>query len=73
MIHEIKGFPILDGYRGKPKADLNAIVETLLNISDLVIKHEEINEMDLNPVFIYDKGLVCVDARIILRKPDTEK
>ncbi|MHA1150561.1 MAG: acetate--CoA ligase family protein [Promethearchaeota archaeon] len=68
MIHEIKGFPILDGYRGKPKADLDAIVDTLLKISELVLKHEEISEMDLNPVFIYDKGLVCVDARIILKK-----
>ena len=70
MIHEIKGFPILDGYRGKPKADINAIVETLLKISDLVVENEEINEMDLNPVFIYDKGLVCVDARIILKKKE---
>ncbi len=69
QIHEIKGFPILDGYRGKPKADLDAIVNTLLKISDLVIKHEEINEMDLNPVFIYESGLVCVDARIILKNP----
>lgn len=68
MIHEIKGFPILDGYRGKPKADIKVIVDTLLKISELVIKHEEINEMDLNPVFIYDKGLICVDARIILKK-----
>ena len=68
MIHEIKGFPILDGYRGKPKADIDAIVEVLMKISDLVIKHEEIHEMDLNPVFIYNKGLICVDARIILKK-----
>lgn len=72
MIHEIKGFPILDGYRGKPKADIQAIVDTLLKISELVVKHEEINEMDLNPVFIYDNGLICVDARIIL-KPNKEK
>ena len=71
MIHEIKGFPILDGYRGKPKADINAIVDTLLRISELVTKHPEINEMDLNPVFIYEDGLICVDARIILKK--TEK
>ncbi|MBY9009968.1 MAG: acetate--CoA ligase family protein [Candidatus Lokiarchaeota archaeon] len=70
QIHEIKGFPILDGYRGKPKADIDAIVNTLLKISDLVIEHEEINEMDLNPVFIYKNGLICVDARIILKKPD---
>jgi len=70
QIHEIKGFPILDGYRGKPKADIDAIVNTLLKISDLVTKYEEINEMDLNPVFIYEKGLVCVDARIILKRPE---
>ncbi|MFX0069754.1 MAG: acetate--CoA ligase family protein [Candidatus Hermodarchaeota archaeon] len=70
MIHEIKGFPILDGYRGKPKADLNAIVDVLLKISDLVVKNEEIYEMDLNPVFIYDNGLICVDARIILKKKE---
>ncbi|MFW9999517.1 MAG: acetate--CoA ligase family protein [Candidatus Hodarchaeota archaeon] len=70
MIHEIKGFPILDGYRGKPKADLDAIVQVLLKISDLVVEHEEINEMDLNPVFIYDKGLICVDARIILKEKE---
>jgi acyl-CoA synthetase (NDP forming) len=70
QIHEIKGFPILDGYRGKPKADIDAIVQTLLKVSDLVIKHEEIYEMDLNPVFIYDKGLICVDARIILKKSE---
>ncbi len=70
MIKEIKGFPILDGYRGKPKADIDAIVQTLLKVSDLVTKHEEIYEMDLNPVFIYGKGLICVDARIILKKPE---
>ncbi|GAJ09956.1 unnamed protein product, partial [marine sediment metagenome] len=70
MIKEIKGFPILDGYRGKPKADVDAIVQTLLKVSDLVTKYEEIYEMDLNPVFIYDKGLICVDARIILKKPE---
>ena len=67
MIKEIKGFPILDGYRGKPKADINAIVDVLMKISDLVINNEEIFEMDLNPVFIYEKGLICVDARIILK------
>ncbi len=73
MIHEIKGFPILDGYRGKPKADIKAIINVLLTISDLVVKHEEINEMDLNPVFIYEKGLICVDARIILKKKESRE
>ena len=70
MIKEIKGFPLLDGFRGKPKADIQAIVDVLMKISDLVTKHEEIFEMDLNPMFIYEKGLVCVDARIILKKKE---
>mgnify|MGYP006279067829 CR=1 FL=1 len=70
MIHEIKGFPLLDGYRGKPKADIDAIVDVLLKISDFVMEHQEIYEMDLNPVFIYEDGISCVDARIILKEED---
>jgi acyl-CoA synthetase (NDP forming) len=68
MIHEIKGFKILDGYRGKPKADLEAIKTTLKKIADLAFSHQAIAEMDLNPVFVYEHGLMCVDARIILKK-----
>ncbi len=67
MIHEIKGFPLLDGFRGKPKADIDAIIDALLKVSDLVIQNPEIYEMDLNPIFIYNSGLICVDARIILK------
>lgn len=69
MIQEIKGFPILDGYRGKPKADIDAIINTLMKMSDFVTQFEDlIQEIDLNPVFIYEKGLVCVDSRIILKQ-----
>jgi len=67
MIHEIKGFPLLDGFRGKPKADIDAIIDALLKVSDLVIQNPEIYEMDLNPIFVYNSGIVCVDARIILK------
>mgnify|MGYP001039081123 CR=1 FL=1 len=67
MIHEIKGFPLLDGFRGKPKADIDAIIDALLKVSDLVIQNPEIYEMDLNPIFIYNSGLICVNARIILK------
>ncbi|TXT60572.1 MAG: Acetate--CoA ligase [ADP-forming] II subunit beta [Promethearchaeota archaeon] len=67
MIHEIKGFPLLDGFRGKPKANIDAIVDVLMKISEFVMEHQEVYEMDLNPVFIYEDGIVCVDARIILK------
>jgi len=66
MITEVKGYPILRGYRGEPPADINAIVEVLLNTSRLVMDHPEIRELDLNPILVYEKGAKTVDARIIL-------
>ena len=66
MITEVKGYPILKGYRGQPPADIDAIVKILLNTSKLVMDHEEIKELDLNPVMVYEKGAKAVDARIIL-------
>ncbi|UCE15287.1 MAG: acetate--CoA ligase family protein [Candidatus Bathyarchaeota archaeon] len=66
MITEVKGYPILRGYRGQPPADINAIVEILLNTSRLVIDHPEIKELDLNPILVYENGAKTVDARIIL-------
>ncbi len=65
MIEEIKGHPLLEGYRGH-SADIPALKKLLLQISDLVMKHPEIAEMDLNPVFLYPSGYLVVDARIIL-------
>ncbi|WP_457558881.1 acetate--CoA ligase family protein [Candidatus Harpocratesius sp.] len=67
MIHEIKGFKILDGYRGKPQADLEAIKDALKKLAQLAYDHPEIAEMDLNPLFTYEDGILAVDARIILK------
>lgn len=66
MISEVKAYPILKGYRNRPPADLEAIVKILLNTSRLVTEHEEIKELDLNPIMVYEKGAKTVDARIIL-------
>jgi acyl-CoA synthetase (NDP forming) len=66
MISEVKAYPILRGYRGQPPLDINMIVEILLNTSRLVMDHQEIKELDLNPVMVYEKGAKTVDARIIL-------
>lgn len=68
MISEIKGYPILKGYRNYPPADIDAIVKILLNVSDMAMDHPEISEMDLNPILVYEKGAKVVDARIILTK-----
>ena len=66
MITEVKAYPLLKGYRNQPPADIEAIVQILLNTSRLVMEHQEIKELDLNPVMVYEKGAKTVDARIIL-------
>jgi acyl-CoA synthetase (NDP forming) len=66
MIREIKGFPILEGFRGQEPADLKALEGILLRLSSFVEQHPEIEEMDLNPVFAYGDGAVAVDARIVV-------
>jgi len=66
MITEIKAHPVLKGYRGMPPADVEAIVQIIVNTSRLVMDHLEIKELDLNPIIVYEKGAKTVDARIIL-------
>jgi acyl-CoA synthetase (NDP forming) len=66
MITEVKAYPLLKGYRNMPPADIDSIVKILLSTSKLVIQHEEIKELDLNPIMVYAKGAKTVDARIIL-------
>jgi acetyl-CoA synthetase (ADP-forming) len=66
MITKVKAYPLLTGYRNTPPADIDAIINTLLNTSKLVMNHPEIKELDLNPVITYEKGAKTVDARIIL-------
>jgi len=68
MIKEIKGFALLNGYRGQEPANLSALVDVLLKVSTLVEKTPEIKELDLNPVFAYKDSAVAVDARIVLEE-----
>ena len=66
MIGEIKGYPILKGVRGEPPKDIAAIREVLIKLSALVMENPEIQEIDLNPILVYENRLQIVDARIIL-------
>jgi acetyl coenzyme A synthetase (ADP forming)-like protein len=66
MVREIRGFRLLEGYRGHPPADVKALEEILLRISLLVEEVPDISELDLNPIFALTPGQGCqiVDARI---------
>ena len=63
---EIRGYRLLQGYRGHAPADVNAIEQVLLRVSRLVEDIPEIRELDLNPIFALPPGKGCavVDARI---------
>lgn len=64
MIHGIKGFPLLEGYRGQEPVDTENLENMLLKISDFVMSQPDIKEMDINPVIAYKDGAIAVDARI---------
>ncbi len=67
MIREIRGYPILNGYRGHEPADVAALEDSLLKLSRFIDAHPEVNELDLNPVFAYRDGVLAVDARVVLK------
>jgi acyl-CoA synthetase (NDP forming) len=68
MIKEIKGYSLLNGYRGHEPAHIPSLEYMLLKVSDFVEKTPGIKEIDLNPIFAYKDSAVAVDARIVLEE-----
>jgi len=66
IVREIKGFPLLNGARGREKADIDSLENLILKVSNLVDENPEIAELDLNPIFAYSDGVVAVDAHVVL-------
>jgi acyl-CoA synthetase (NDP forming) len=66
MIEEIKGYPVLEGYRGHDPADVTKLRELLLQVSRFIEANPDVEELDLNPVFAYKDGAIAVDARVVL-------
>ena len=65
MVHEIRSFPLLQGTRGQDSRDLKSLVDLLVHFSYLLFLYPDIAEIDLNPVFLFSKGLVVGDVRVI--------
>ncbi len=66
MIREVKLSKLLEGIRGQPASDLDAIADVVLRTSQLAMRHPNIVEMDINPLIALERGSVAVDARIQL-------
>jgi acetyl coenzyme A synthetase (ADP forming)-like protein len=71
MLREVRAFPILEGARGQPRCDLEALAEALVTLSRLPFLYPEIAEVDLNPVFALPEGLVVADVRVIRKEQET--
>lgn len=74
MIEEVKGKALLKGARGKVHADIEAIISVILKVSKLVTENETmIEELDINPLIVYEDGIKAADAMIVVSKNLKEK
>ena len=64
-LRDIKGYAVLGPYKGQG-VDVDSLRSVLLKVSDLIMAHPEIEEMDLNPVIVSESGSVVADTRVML-------
>ena len=69
MIQQIRGGKILEGFRGQPPRDMEAIAECIQRLSQLAMELEDVQEVDVNPLLAFEKGCKAVDARVIIGPP----
>jgi acyl-CoA synthetase (NDP forming)/GNAT superfamily N-acetyltransferase len=69
MLEALRTYPLLDGYRGAPRADVPALRDVLVRVAALVAAQPEIAELDCNPVLVSPSGAVVVDARVRIEAP----
>jgi acyl-CoA synthetase (NDP forming) len=69
MIHGLRTFRLLDGFRGAARADVPALEDIVVRIGWLAANHPEIAELDLNPVIVAPTGATVVDARVRVERP----
>ncbi|MHA1590595.1 MAG: acetate--CoA ligase family protein [Candidatus Njordarchaeales archaeon] len=68
MMKETKGYQILAGYRGMERGDIEALKKLIVKVSQIMNKHEEILELDLNPVRVFPNRVVVLDAKCIVAR-----
>ena len=71
MLGEVRGTRMLHGIRGEPGANLEAIVEALVSMSDLLVACPEVVEIDINPLLVLEDRVAAIDARAIVRGQGT--
>ncbi len=65
LIASLRTYPILNGARGQKKYDVKSLARAFVNLARLANEHPEIKELDINPLFVFEKGCLASDVRII--------
>jgi acyl-CoA synthetase (NDP forming) len=65
LVKQVKGYKLLDGYRGKPPVDINILLDMIVSVSESIATGL-IKEIDLNPICIYPEGAMVLDAKILV-------
>lgn len=66
MVYSLKGIKLLQGYRGSKTSDIDAYIEAIVNVSKFASENKDTTkELDINPIFVYEKGIYAVDALLI--------
>jgi acetyl-CoA synthetase (ADP-forming) len=68
MMKEVKSYPLLTGFRGSKPMDLKSIVSVIIKLSEILIELEDIKEIEINPMIVYEKGVMAVDARVVFNQ-----
>ena len=66
MLESLKSWPLLQGYRGKPGANIDRLIEIIMRFSYLVADYPEIKELDINPLLVTPEDVVALDARVVI-------
>jgi acetyltransferase len=69
MLQSLRLWPLLSGYRGRPPAAIDRLIETILRLSTMALHIPEIRELDVNPLLVMQTEVLALDARILIENP----
>jgi acetyltransferase len=72
MLESLRSWPLLNGYRGRPKANIDQIIEIMLRFSTMITEQPRILEADINPLLISEQQLLALDARFVIAPPSLQ-
>jgi acyl-CoA synthetase (NDP forming) len=65
MLRRLRGWPLLDGVRGRPRMDVDAAAAALAALTRVIAEHPELAELEVNPLLVLERGAIALDARAV--------